>query len=39
MENINVSVSQYEREKNAQRVVSRQRARLEEGYRCFSLPM
>ena len=39
MENINVSVSQYEREKNRQRVISRQKARVSEGFWCHHLPV
>ncbi len=38
-ENISVIVSQYEKEKNKQRVISRMKARLEQGFWCFQIPI
>ena len=38
-ENISVAVSQYEREKNRQRVISRQKERLLAWFYCFSVPI
>ena len=38
-ENISVIVSQYEKDKNRQRVLQRMRARLEQGYWCFRIPI
>jgi len=38
-ENMSVSMAQYEKDKNRQRVVDRMRARLEQGYWCFMLPI
>ncbi len=38
-ENISVVVSEYERKKNKQRVIDRQRARLEQGFWCFRVPL
>ncbi len=38
-ENISVAVSQYELEKNKQRVISRQTERLIDGYWCFHVPI
>lgn len=38
-ESISVVVSQYEREKNKERVCSRQKARLEQWFWCFPLPI
>ena len=38
-ENISVVVSEYEREKNKQRVIDRQKSRLEQWFWCFPLPI
>jgi site-specific DNA recombinase len=38
-ENMSVSMAQYEKEKNRQRVLSRQKSRLEQGFYCFPLPI
>lgn len=38
-ENMSVSMAQYEKEKNRQRVLSRQKSRLEQWFYCFSLPL
>jgi len=38
-ENISVIVSQYEKDKNKQRVLSRMKARLEQWFWCFRLPI
>lgn len=38
-ENMSVSMAQYEKDKNRQRVNDRMRARLEQGFWCFSLPL
>jgi len=38
-ENISVIVSQYEKDKNKQRVLSRMKARLEQWFWCFSVPI
>ena len=38
-ENISVAVSQYERKKNTQRVISRQTERLKDWYWCFRFPL
>ena len=38
-ENMSVSMAQYEKDKNRQRVNDRMRARLEQGYWCFRLPI
>jgi hypothetical protein len=36
---MSVSMAQYEKEKNKQRVLSRQKARLEQGFYCFPVPI
>jgi len=36
---MSVSMAQYEKDKNRQRVNDRMKARLEQGFRCFSLPL
>ena len=38
-ENMSVSMAQYEKDKNKQRVNDRMRARLEQGYWCFKVPI
>jgi len=38
-ENISVIVSQYEKDKNKQRVLSRMQARIEQWYWCFKIPI
>lgn len=38
-ENMSVSMAQYEKDKNRQRVNDRMRARLEQGYWCFKVPI
>lgn len=38
-ENMSVSMAQYEKDKNKQRVLSRQRARLEQWFWCFKVPL
>lgn len=38
-ENISVAVSQYEKDKNKQRVINRMKARLEQGFWCFKIPV
>lgn len=39
LENIHASLAQYHREQNAKQVVSRTKARLEQGYWTFNLPL
>ncbi len=36
---MSVSMAQYEKDKNRQRVNDRMRARLEQGFWCFKLPI
>lgn len=38
-ENMSVTIAQYEKDKNRQRVNDRMRARLEQGFWCFALPL
>lgn len=38
-ENMSVSMAQYEKDKNRQRVNDRMRARIEQGFWCFKLPI
>ena len=37
--NITMATKQYERENNSRRVISRQKQRLKDGYRCFCVPL
>ena len=39
LENVSVSVSQYEREKNLQRVIDRQKERLKSWFYCYPVPI
>lgn len=38
-ENMSVSIAQYEKDKNKQRVLSRMESRLKQGYWCFPVPI